>query len=292
MRSLAGGWCLLKADIERFLDRLRVERQSSKNTLTAYRTDLRQFERVLTAQAGRILKAEELTPPMVAGYVGWLQSRGYRAATVARKMVAVRLFLTTSAPGSSAELSAMLQPPPTPRRQPQVLTPAEFAKLRQAPAELASPRGLRDTALLDLMYVTGLRASEVTDLDLDHLELANARVRSPRSSGRLLPLGAACSSIQDYLDNGRVHLVQQPAERALFVNLRGKRLSRQGLWLVVKRWSESAGLDARISPHSLRHSMAHAWLSQGKSRRELQRALGLSSPSAIRVRPKSSTREG
>lgn len=291
MPALSGGWFALKADIERYLERLHTERQSSPNTLAAYRTDLLQFEHVLASRAGGPVKLEQIDRQAIAGYVGWLNSTGYRATTVARKMVAVRSFLASSAGSGVAQLGVELQPPPTPRKQPRVLTPEEFLQMRQGPAELGTPRGLRDTALLDLLYVTGMRASEVTELDVDHLDLESGRVHGARSTGRRISLGAARSSIQGYLDHGRTQLVRQSGERALFVNLRGKRLSRQGLWLVVKRWAERAGLEPQISPHSLRHSMAHAWLAQGKSRRELQRALGLSSPSAIRVRTKRSTRD-
>ena len=273
----------MKSDIERFLEHLRVDRQSARNTISAYRTDLQQFERVLAGQPGGI------TQQAVADYASWLQGKGYTAATVARKMVAVRSYLgflgVDDVPGS-AELISQLQPPPTPRKPPRVLSPEQFERLRSAPAGLLNPRGQRDTAVLDLLYSTGMRASEITDLDLEHLDLESARIRVPGARDLALPLGLARSSIRSYLENGRPQLVRQLSERALFVNLRGKRLSRQGLWLVVKRWALMAGLDEHVSPHSLRHSMAHLWLSQGKSRRELQRTLGLSSPSAIRVRPK------
>ena len=273
----------MKADIERFLEHLRVERQSASNTISAYRTDLLQFQRVLAGQAGGI------TQQAVAGYATWLQGKGYTPATVARKMVAVRSylgFLGVGQASGSAELISQLQPPPTPRKPPRVLSPEQFESLRSAPAGLMNPRGQRDTAVLDLLYTTGMRASEITELDLEHLDLELGRIRVPGARELSLPLGAARSSIRSYLENGRPQLVRQISERALFVNLRGKRLSRQGLWLVVKRWAQMAGLDEHVSPHSLRHSMAHLWLSQGKSRRELQRTLGLSSPSAIRVRPK------
>jgi integrase/recombinase XerD len=276
----------LKADIERFLEHLRVERQSASNTISAYRTDLLQFERVLAGQPGG---PEPITQQAVAGYVTWLQGKGYTAATVARKMVAVRSclgFLGVEQAAGSAELFSQLQPPPTPRKPPRVLSPEQFERLRSAPAALMNPRGQRDAAVLDLLYTTGMRASEITELDLEHLDLELGRIRVPGARDLSLPLGAARSSIRSYLESGRPQLVRQLSERALFVNLRGKRLSRQGLWLVVKRWAQMAGLDEHVSPHSLRHSMAHLWLSQGKSRRELQRTLGLSSPSAIRVRPK------
>ena len=273
----------MKSDIERFLEHLRVDRQSARNTISAYRTDLQQFERVLAGQPGGI------TQQAVADYASWLQGKGYTAATVARKMVAVRSYLgflgVDDVPGS-AELISQLQPPPTPRKPPRVLSPEQFERLRSAPAGLLNPRGQRDTAVLDLLYSTGMRASEITELDLEHLDLESARIRVPGARDLALPLGLARSSIRSYVENGRPQLVRQLSERALFVNLRGKRLSRQGLWLVVKRWALMAGLDEHVSPHSLRHSMAHLWLSQGKSRRELQRTLGLSSPSAIRVRPK------
>jgi integrase/recombinase XerD len=274
----------LKADIERFLEHLRVERQSAPNTISAYRTDLLQFERVLSSQAGAPAPTQLLSETAVAGYASWLLSQGYTASTVARKMVAIRSFLGFALGDAPESWSAPLRPPPAPRKPPRVLTPEQFETLRRAPAELLTPRGRRDTALLDLLYSTGMRASEVTRLNLDHLDLEAGRIQLPSRPENSLSLGSARGSLRTYLEHGRPHLVRHPGEVALFVNLRGKRLSRQGLWLVVKHWAHLAALDAHVSPHSLRHSMAHLWLSQGKSRRELQQALGLSSPGAIRVR--------
>jgi integrase/recombinase XerD len=275
----------LRAEIERFLEHLRVERQSARNTLSAYRTDLLQFERVLAGEPGDP-PANPVSEQAIAAYANWLSSKSYSASTVARKMVAVRSYLAFREGDPSGPWAARLRPPSAPRKPPQVLTPEQFDRLRRAPAELMSPRGQRDAALLDLLYTTGMRASELTSLDLEHLDLEAGRVTLPGSRLQSLPLGPARGSMREYLEHGRPHLVRQPSEKALFVNLRGKRLSRQGLWLVVKRWAQLAGLDEHVSPHSLRHSMAHLWLSQGKSRRELQRALGLSSPSSIRVRTK------
>jgi integrase/recombinase XerD len=276
----------LQADIERFLEHLRVERQSAPNTVSAYRTDLLQFERVLATQAGGPVSGQPLSAPAIALYAEWLQSQGYMASTVARKMVAVRSFLGYLGGDAGEGWSAPLRPPPAPRKPPRVLTPEQFERLRRAPAELLTPRGQRDTALLDLLYTTGMRASEITQLNLEHLDLDAGRIRLPGRPEYSLPLGSARSSLRSYLGHGRPQLVRQPAEAALFVNLRGKRLSRQGLWLIVKHWAHLAELDAQVSPHSLRHSMAHLWLSQGKTRREVQQALGLSSPGAVRVRSK------
>jgi integrase/recombinase XerD len=143
---------------------------------------------------------------------------------------------------------------------------------------------LRDSAALALLYYAGLRATEVVQVDLDDIELKRGELVRRGPEPVTLQLFDAAPILARYLTSGRPHLIREAKERALFLNLRGKRLSRQGLWLVVKRWATEADLGADLSPHSLRHSLIRHLLQRGKSKREIQAMLGLSSPNAIRVR--------
>lgn len=275
----------MKDSIRRFLTWLEVNRGSAGNTLLAYRADLKQFQEVLET-AGDDLNPSRLTSDQVGRYVAWLGRQGYRPATISRKMAAVRSFLSYlhQAEGlPDGQLLAELRPSPAPRRRPRVLDPREVGELLSLPGRQDTPRALRDAAILALLYATGLRAADLVALRLDDVDLETGKLTRPAPEGGVIPLGLAAESLRRYLSGGRPHLVRSSEESALFLNQRGRRLSRQGLWLVVKRWAKASGLGGDVSPHTLRHTLAHHLLSEGKSRREVQIRLGLSSPNAIRL---------
>jgi integrase/recombinase XerD len=164
-----------------------------------------------------------------------------------------------------------------------VLSAAELQALLDAPGKQDSPRARRDSAILALLYATGLRAAEVVSLKVDQVDLEQGWVSRPQSPDAPLPLGRALQPMRRYVVDGRPHLARRADERSLFLNQRGDRLSRQGLWLVVKRWTTRAGLGGDLSPHSLRHTLAHHLLQEGRSRREVQQVLGLTSANAMRL---------
>jgi integrase/recombinase XerD len=162
--------------------------------------------------------------------------------------------------------------------------------LLAAPARQRTPRGLRDAAILALLYATGMRASEAVSLRVEDIDLGRGLVFRRHSDGeedQLLPLGAAVEPLRRYLDEGRALLARNPDVPSLFLNQRGKHLSRQGLWLVIKRWAAACGLEAAISPHTLRHTVAQHLLDSGKTRRSVQEFLGLSSPNTLSGRRES-----
>jgi integrase/recombinase XerD len=277
----------MKASIDRFLTYLKEERESAKNTVLAYSTDITQFEQVIAANAGKPVAPGELEPQMVLEYGQWLEEQGYRPSTVSRKMAAARAFLQYLEQAEGAvrpRMYAQLQPPSSPRKLPLTLSQEQVKRLLKAPTKAGTPRGLRDAAILALLYSAGLRASEAVQVDMADLDLEAGNLQRDGEEPTTLKLGGAKRPIADYLKTGRPYLVRDKNETALFLNLRGKRLSRQGLWLVVKRWAAASNLAGEISPHSLRHSLIHHLLMQGKSKREIQDLLGLSSPNAIRVR--------
>jgi len=277
----------MQAAIERFITHLRRERGSAKNTILAYSTDVRQFNQVISANNGGPVAPSELRPEMVAEYGNWLERQGYRPSTISRKMAAARAFLQylEQVEGAvSPRIFTQLQPPPSPRNLPRTLSPAEVKRLLEAPSELGTPRGLRDAAILSLLYAVGLRASEAVETNLDGIDLQGGTYTRGSDDPVKLRLGLAWEPLREYLRTGRPYLARDEKEKALFLNLRGKRLSRQGLWLVVKRWASAVDLGDEVSPHSLRHSLIRHLLAEGKSKRAIQAMLGLSSPNAIRVR--------
>lgn len=272
--------------IESFLHQLQAKQGRAKNTVLAYRADLRQFAAALTEIAGRRVALGDITSDLLAKYASWLGTLGYRPATLSRKMAAVRSFLESNAfAGSDAVpgLTDALRPPPAPRRQPRLLTPHEVDELLAAPLRAGTSRSLRDAALLAVLYATGLRAADAVGLKLADVDLVDGRLRRASDHGAWMPLGTALPILRRYVEEARPQLVHANEVAAVFVNQRGKPLSRQGLWLIVKHWAGATGLGEKVSPHSLRHALIQHMLAGGRSRRDIQHVLGLRSPNAIRA---------
>ena len=271
---------------ESFLYQLQARQGRAKNTVLAYRADLRQFAHALAEIAGRRVTLGDINSDLLTKYAAWLGTLGYRPATLSRKMAAVRSFLESqTATGSEAvpELADALRPPPAPRRQPRLLTTHEVDELLAAPLRGSTPRSLRDAALLAVLYATGLRAADAVGLKLADVDLVDGRLRRASDDGAGMALGTALPILRRYVDEARPQLVHDSEVAAVFVNQRGKPLSRQGLWLIVKHWAGAIGLGEKVSPHSLRHALIQHMLSGGRSRRDIQHVLGLRSPNAIRA---------
>ena len=261
-----------------FVAHLEFERGLSRNTLEAYRSDLLQFGRFLD---DRGLTALSAAPADVADFLASLGgSDGGTAspATVHRKSACLRSFYRHLRREEllDSDPTAELAPPRRGRRLPQVLSRGEVGRLLESPKG-TEPIDLRDRALLELMYACGLRASEatglaVTDVDLDELVL---RARGKGSKERLVPVGrTAADAVRRYLERGRPQLVGSGVEACLFVNFRGRALTRQGLYKIVRRHAEAVGLGDRMSPHTLRHTFATHLLAGGCDLRAVQEMLG------------------
>jgi integrase/recombinase XerD len=277
------------ASIERFLQHLSTERGASNNTIQAYRTDLVQFQRVMRTRGSADLDPSVLTGELVAGYVDWLKIQGYKPATISRKIASTRSFLNFLADEQGFAFHGMLsqlEAPPPERTPPLTLSKREAQDLLHAPRNQSSPGALRDAAILAVLYETGFRATEVVALELSDLDLAERMIWRPPKRLVWRSIENSEPQLRKYLIEGRPHLLRTPAETTLFLNLRGQQLSRQGLWLVVKRWAAECDLDPALSPHTLRHTRARDLLSAGRTRREVQEFLGLASPNGVRVKPR------
>jgi integrase/recombinase XerD len=277
------------ASIERFLQHLSTERGASNNTIQAYRTDLVQFQRVMQTRGSADLDPSVLTGELVAGYVDWLKIQGYKPATISRKIASTRSFLNFLADEQGFAFHGMLsqlEAPPPERTPPLTLSKREAQDLLHAPRNQSSPGALRDAAILAVLYETGFRATEVVALELSDLDLAERMIWRPPKRLVWRSIENSEPQLRKYLIEGRPHLLRTPAETTLFLNLRGQQLSRQGLWLVVKRWAAECDLDPALSPHTLRHTRARDLLSAGSTRREVQEFLGLASPNGVRVKPR------
>lgn len=275
--------------LQQYFQHLQFDQQASDHTLQAYRTDLHQFLAVVTTQAGKVVKPEDLSEDLIRDYSEWLTSQGYRPSTISRKFAALRSFLQFLAGLGFRTLPTIitnLRTPHEPRKKPRMLDHDELLRLLEAPRASQSPGALRDAAILSILYETGFRATELVELKLADVLLNQARIRHPSDLTEGISIPASVDLIRDYLQDGRPHLVRDPQEDVLFLNQRGRGLTRQGLWLVVKRWAAAAGIQGSLSPHTLRHTRARDLLQRGVHRREVQRFLGLSSPNAIRIHTK------
>jgi integrase/recombinase XerD len=271
-----------------FLAYLEFERGLSRNTLQAYRTDLLQYGEFL---AGRDVDAVEARAADVSEFLADLATgNGHppcSAATIHRKAACLRSFyrhlrreeLVTDDP------TAAVKGPRRGRKLPQVLSHGEVNRLLSAPRG-SEPAALRDRALLELMYASGLRASEAIGLEVTDVDLERGFVR-PHGKGskeRIVPLGRqAGAAVRSYLRSARPDLVGTRAEPKLFVNLRGKGLTRQGLYKIIQGHAKAAGLDGKMSPHTLRHTFATHLLSGGCDLRSVQEMLGHSDISTTQL---------
>jgi integrase/recombinase XerD len=263
-----------------FLGHLELERGLSRNTLEAYRTDLQQYGEFLRRRRVDPLAAQ---PSDLTAFISELADghHGRRPAapsTLQRKVACLRSFYRHLRREQLLEHdpTAELRAPRARARLPKVLGRDEVATLMAQPMG-ASPAALRDRALLETMYACGLRASEAIGLELSDVDLEGGilRARGKGSKERIVPIGGiAIEALEAYLGRGRPRLVRLHDEQRLFVNQRGARLSRQGLYKIVQRHARSAGLEQRMSPHTLRHTFATHLLAGGCDLRSLQEMLG------------------
>ncbi|MBX6349907.1 MAG: site-specific tyrosine recombinase XerD [Clostridia bacterium] len=270
--------------VAEYLAHLRIEKGLLDNTVEAYRRDLADFDRFL-ARAGA-----ELPLARRAHVQDYLRSQreAHRApATVARRMAALRSFYRylVHAGWRPDDPTSELAGPSRPRRLPRVLSVAEVEKLLGQPkAETAA--GLRDRAMLELVYAAGLRVSELVGLDCQDLraEIGCVRVLGKGARERIVPVGShALGALADYLAHGRPALARDPRETALFLNHRGRRLTRQGFWKVLKRYAREAGIARPITPHVFRHSFATHLLENGADLRAVQEMLGHADVSTTQI---------
>jgi integrase/recombinase XerD len=261
--------------VAEFLGTLQTERGASPNTLLAYRRDLEGLRRFLRKERRDFREAgtAELTR-----YLGWLRRRGLGSRSLARHLAAVRgLYRHLLAAGGVArDPTEHLDTPRPPRRLPRTLSMDDVVTLIEAP-DIGRPDGLRDRALLELLYAAGLRASEALGLRIEDVNLSAGYV-VPTGKGsrqRLVPVGAqALRWVRLYLKTARPLLVKRADGGTLFLNRYGRPLSRQALWGLLKKWARRAGIRAPVSPHTLRHSFASHLLERGADLRSVQAMLG------------------
>jgi integrase/recombinase XerD len=268
-----------QSTIEDFLKFMETERNSSVNTVLAYKNDLGQFTEYLKANVPAESEWGSINQETIVGYVEVLTQRGYTKSTIARKIAALKtLFHWLNEHGQTPDDPTLrLKSPRVDKRTPRLLSQQEVNNLIDATAHVSMPRAARDRALLDVIYSTGMRVSEAINLRLGDIDLETNEVRCTGRGNRprkapLLP--RAVDALRQYLNDARTALMGNVSTDYVFLNPQGTRLTRQAVWLMTRQYARTAHIDGEVTPHTLRHSRAAHMLGDGQDVRRVQEWLG------------------
>jgi len=281
----------VKGAIDNFLNYLTVEKGYSGNTVAAYRNDLSglvDFAETEAAKRGSAPSWANFGREGMLSYLLGLNERGYVATTKARKVAAAKSFFgfLVAEGGIRDNPTENLTSPKVGKSLPKPISISEVHRLLEQPANLSAPESQRDKAMLQLLYASGMRVSELVSLNLGDVDTGGGYVRcfGKGHIERIIPIHEqAASAVEEYVKEVRPRLARNDSERALFLNLRGERLTRQGFWQKLKEYAKTAGLDSEITPHTLRHSFATHMLSGGADLRSVQALLGHANISTTQV---------
>jgi len=270
-------------DIARYGAYLTNEKHASQNTISSYLRDVTQFSEYLDSHDCAIRDADS---EMVQGYMNWMLGRGKSAASVTRFLASVKSFYNyLLANGDVKENPAKgVAAAKVERKYPEILTSKEVELFLEQP-QCVDAKGFRDHAMLELLYATGIRVSELISLNVTDLNLAAGFIRcASRGKERIIPLyHTAIKALTDYVRTIRPQLIADTEEAALFVNMNGERMSRQGFWKIIKYYQEKTGIQKEITPHTLRHSFAVHLLENGADLRSIQEMLGHADISSTQI---------
>jgi integrase/recombinase XerD len=267
----------MEEQIHAFIEHLATRRHCAANTLAAYRVDLLQFYHFIGLERPHLSSWARVDAFLLQAFLLHLKARACSPATVARKVAALKSFYFYLLENKhiAGNPTVNLEVPPVLKHPPRPLTEEEIRKLLEAVSEV-SPKGYRDRAILEIMFTAGLRVTELVTLPLAAVDLQAKKVRVEEQDGeRVLGLSeGALGAVRVYLEKGRAALKGPEDSGAFFVNSRGRQMTRQGLWLIIKGYAKRAGIGGDITPHSLRHTFAAQRLAQGERIEDLQRLLG------------------
>lgn len=272
-------------EVQAFLYYIKHSKGLSENTMAAYGNDLRQFARFVE---GRSETSWQIARSTVTAFLEFLVQREYKPSSQARKLAAVKAmfrYLGTKGAVPNDPTSGVDGARVT-KKRPTIISVAEVDRLLAAAGAIRSPEGYRDSAMLELLYATGMRVSELVALDVQHVSLEAERVVCGHGGGRERPAPfgpRVAKALSAYIRGARRELLKTPGERALFLNHRGKRLTRQGFWLIIKGHARGARIETPITPHTIRHSFATHRLRNDGSIPEVQSLLGHASPATTQI---------
>ncbi len=281
----------MKEAIENFLNYLGVEKGFSQNTVVAYRNDLYQlvdFVGEESARRGFVPSWAGFNRQLMMSYLLSLKERNYAATTFARKVAAAKSFFgfMVTEGNIKSNPTENVHSPKVGKSLPKPISLSQVRRLLEQPAKLSTLEAKRDRAMLELLYASGMRVSELVSLNLGDVDTESGSVRcfGKGHKERLIPIyDQIAMAVKKYIEETRPHLARGKDEPALFLNPRGERLTRQGFWQKIKEYAKSANLDTKVSPHTLRHSFATHMLSGGADLRSVQELLGHANVSTTQV---------
>ena len=273
----------MEKQLKLFFAFLEDERKLSSNTLQSYKRDLKQFRQFIEYMGIHYNKVDEDT---MKEYIKELEEEGKKPSTISRCIASIRSFYQYSMRKGKVKKDPTenIQSPKIEKRVPSVLTSKEVELLLEQPKDV-DLKGKRDKAMLEFAYATGMRVTEIISLDIDDVNLEEGYVTCNHAGKqRNIPLGKMCiKALKEYIDEARGLLIRYEDEKALFVNVNGRRLTRQGFWKIIKYYKEQAHISKDITPHVLRHSFATHLLQNGADLKAIQVMLGHSDISSTQV---------
>lgn len=269
--------------IARYEDYLIHIKNASANTVSSYMRDLRQYASYLAQEDVDILEA---TQQDVGGYIHWMQEQDKSPATISRALASIKSMYLFALQNKEIDVNPVfnIKVEKAEKKLPQILTGKEVELLLQQP-KTSDMKGCRDKAMLEILYATGIRVSELIGLNVDDVSIPGGFIRCENGEKtRIIPVyPEALQSLHEYMDTVRPKMIATPTEQSLFVNISGERMSRQGFWKIIKYYQEKANIDKDITPHTLRHSFAAHLLENGADLRSIQQMLGHSDISSTQV---------
>ena len=273
----------MEKQVKLFLDFLKDDKKLSDNTLQSYRRDIEQYEKYVSDNKINYLKVTEET---ILEYMEYLREESKKESTISRSLASIRSFYQylIRVKKIKKDPTMTIESPKINKRTPNILTSKEVELLLDQPKDV-DLKGTRDKAMLEFAYATGMRVTEMISLDIDDVKLDEGYVVCRgRSKSRNIPLGSmSLKALKEYIDDARPYLIRDESEEALFVNVNGTRLTRQGFWKIVKYYKEQAHIEKDITPHVLRHSFATHLLQNGADLKAIQTMLGHSDISSTQV---------
>ncbi len=274
----------MRLDTEDFIRYLHEVKRTSENTELSYERDLRKLKSYLNEWA--VFEVEDMTEEHLASYIGQLKEAGRKPATISRSIASIKAYFGYLLQQGyiHQDISVHLKAPHIEKKLPEVLSAEETVRLLEQPSG-RTPKELRDKAMLELLYATGIRVSELIALKISDVNLnMEYIICTDAHKERIIPFGeVARKAIYEYMDNGRKKLVTDENSELLFTNCSGQAMSRQGFWKLIKYYGNKAGIEADITPHTLRHSFAAHLVNNGADLKAVQEMLGHSDISTTQI---------
>lgn len=268
--------------INDFLGELTHDKRLSKNTLESYSRDIRQF---LTYLIENNIDFKNVKKTNIIAYILYLQKESRAVSSISRSLASIRAFYRVLVKNHiiTYDPTLDLESPKIEKKMPQILSISEVENLLSI-IDVSEPKGARDKAMLEVLYATGIRVTELVNLEVSDVNLEVGYIKCNGSKERIIPIGKiAIDSLENYLNNYRSCFVKNEEEKSLFLNFHGEKMTRQGFWKIIKYYAAAANIDKEITPHTLRHSFAAHLIENGADLKSVQQMLGHSDISTTQI---------